>query len=110
MVIWACMLAASTARYACYHILRLAASTCVISCFLFFFFFQAEDGIRDIGVTGVQTCALPIFWDAAGKEVLSQSVDTDFDDYHLPDMVIFQADFAPNQTQTFTVTAGAKRE
>src|SRR5476651_444249 len=28
---------------------------------LVFFFFQAEDGIRDIGVTGVQTCALPIF-------------------------------------------------
>src|SRR3712207_2196743 len=28
---------------------------------LFIFFFQAEDGIRDIGVTGVQTCALPIF-------------------------------------------------
>src|SRR5438445_4104007 len=28
---------------------------------VFFFFFQAEDGIRDIGVTGVQTCALPIF-------------------------------------------------
>src|SRR5476651_2784541 len=25
-----------------------------------FFFFQAEDGIRHIGVTGVQTCALPI--------------------------------------------------
>src|SRR3712207_8421040 len=29
-------------------------------CFCHFFFFQAEDGIRDIGVTGVQTCALPI--------------------------------------------------
>src|SRR3712207_8987 len=28
--------------------------------YTFFFFFQAEDGIRDIGVTGVQTCALPI--------------------------------------------------
>src|SRR5690606_39601801 len=28
--------------------------------FLFFFFFQAEDGIRDFHVTGVQTCALPI--------------------------------------------------
>src|SRR2546427_6750012 len=28
-------------------------------CF-FFFFFQAEDGIRDLTVTGVQTCALPI--------------------------------------------------
>src|SRR6266508_3935185 len=27
----------------------------------FFFFFQAEDGIRDGHVTGVQTCALPIF-------------------------------------------------
>src|SRR5439155_18726415 len=27
---------------------------------LFFFFFQAEDGIRDGHVTGVQTCALPI--------------------------------------------------
>src|SRR5687768_18561290 len=28
--------------------------------FYFFFFFQAEDGIRDVAVTGVQTCALPI--------------------------------------------------
>src|SRR5205809_7230465 len=27
---------------------------------LIFFFFQAEDGIRDVAVTGVQTCALPI--------------------------------------------------
>src|SRR5207253_7866253 len=33
-----------------------------------FFFFQAEDGIRDGHVTGVQTCALPI-WDAAGGEL-----------------------------------------
>src|SRR5256884_1605858 len=32
-----------------------------------FFFFQAEDGIRDVAVTGVQTCALPISpSDAAG--------------------------------------------
>src|SRR5437879_10927142 len=29
--------------------------------FFIFFFFQAEDGIRDTSVTGVQTCALPIF-------------------------------------------------
>src|SRR5687768_18594379 len=28
--------------------------------YLLFFFFQAEDGIRDVAVTGVQTCALPI--------------------------------------------------
>src|SRR5437762_4031054 len=32
---------------------------CCISS-IFFFFFQAEDGIRDTSVTGVQTCALPI--------------------------------------------------
>src|SRR2546430_13150110 len=29
--------------------------------FAVFFFFQAEDGIRDLTVTGVQTCALPIY-------------------------------------------------
>src|SRR2546430_7687632 len=33
-----------------YHIVNIAC----------FFFFQAEDGIRDLTVTGVQTCALPI--------------------------------------------------
>src|SRR5260370_24228591 len=39
-----------------------------MSCFMsFFFFFQAEDGIRDSSVTGVQTCALPIYaFDPAG--------------------------------------------
>src|SRR2546430_13218015 len=31
-----------------------------IACRSYFFFFQAEDGIRDLTVTGVQTCALPI--------------------------------------------------
>src|SRR2546430_5716875 len=36
--------------------------SCNIVCF---FFFQAEDGIRDLTVTGVQTCALPISPDAA---------------------------------------------
>src|SRR5256884_3333039 len=29
-------------------------------CYMYFFFFQAEDGIRDVAVTGVQTCALPV--------------------------------------------------
>ena len=33
-----------------------------------FFFFQAEDGIRDHCVTGVQTCALPI-WSNVGRDV-----------------------------------------
>src|SRR5438067_689300 len=37
----------------CGHFLQVALT-------LIFFFFQAEDGIRDRNVTGVQTCALPI--------------------------------------------------
>src|SRR3712207_7784655 len=41
---------------------------------LYFFFFQAEDGIRDIGVTGVQTCALPICF--AGPKGLPADVAT----------------------------------
>src|SRR5262249_59296305 len=43
-----CVLSGSS----CLHIV------CEFRCF--FFFFQAEDGIRDWSVTGVQTCALPI--------------------------------------------------
>src|SRR3712207_8567077 len=39
-----------------------------------FFFFQAEDGIRDIGVTGVQTCALPISLGEALAEGLEQAL------------------------------------
>src|SRR5690606_425659 len=38
----------------------LLHSSAVVFLFLFFFF-QAEDGIRDFHVTGVQTCALPIY-------------------------------------------------
>src|SRR5207248_8858707 len=37
--------------------------------FFFFFFFQAEDGIRDRTVTGVQTCALPIFLDLRSADL-----------------------------------------
>src|SRR5690349_23554459 len=40
------------------HSLQITSSCSYI---VFFFFFQAEDGIRDLYVTGVQTCALPIF-------------------------------------------------
>src|SRR5256885_7096188 len=35
----------------------------------YFFFFQAEDGIRDYKVTGVQTCALPIWRDYEGHQI-----------------------------------------
>src|SRR5436309_9905746 len=44
-------------------------------CFvLFFFFFQAEDGIRDFHVTGVQTCALPISDPAAQRGLPAELV------------------------------------
>src|SRR5690606_40519885 len=36
-----------------------------------YFFFQAEDGIRDFHVTGVQTCALPIWGPATGPVLFS---------------------------------------
>src|SRR3712207_5030708 len=53
-----------------------------IEVFGFFFFFQAEDGIRDIGVTGVQTCALPILslpphlTAATGMDAISHCIET----------------------------------
>jgi len=48
--------------------------------------------------------------DAAGKELVAQAVDTDWDDYHKPDLLIFQADFSPGETKTFTVAAGKAQE
>src|SRR3989442_9203065 len=39
-----------------------SALSCSLWSPVVFFFFQAEDGIRDADVTGVQTCALPICW------------------------------------------------
>src|SRR6266436_193732 len=44
---------------------------------VFVFFFQAEDGIRDVAVTGVQTCALPI---SAAKRL---GVERAYDDYRM---------------------------
>jgi len=48
--------------------------------------------------------------DSSGKELLAQAVDTDYDELHKPDIVIFQADFKPNETRTFVVSAGKKHE
>src|SRR3989440_1225927 len=45
------------------YMLLLHLSVCGV-----FFFFQAEDGIRDLIVTGVQTCALPIYRGFRGSE------------------------------------------
>src|SRR5437867_5000279 len=41
---------------------------------LYFFFFQAEDGIRDRTVTGVQTCALPISALTVGERAAAAAV------------------------------------
>src|SRR5437868_14745624 len=46
-----------------------------------FFFFQAEDGIRDRNVTGVQTCALPISCSYSREKLhVLTSIDTDKSD------------------------------
>src|SRR2546429_5800033 len=42
------------------------------------FFFQAEDGIRDVAVTGVQTCALPIYLTLTNSGVLTVNNNSDF--------------------------------
>src|SRR5438874_5624137 len=47
-----------------------------VSMLFFFFFFQAEDGIRDLYVTGVQTCALPILPSPFGHEFCGVDVAT----------------------------------
>src|SRR5256884_3993148 len=50
----------------------------------YFFFFQAEDGIRDVAVTGVQTCALPI-WKAFQILLVWQHGDVrDAEEIHVP--------------------------
>src|SRR5437667_1344298 len=49
---------------------------CLCRCF---FFFQAEDGIRDRDVTGVQTCALPIFEVPLGSRYVQKEIDVAFE-------------------------------
>ncbi len=48
--------------------------------------------------------------DSSGKELLTQAVDTDLDELHKPDIVIFQSDFGPSESKTFTVSAGGRVE
>src|SRR5206468_6330177 len=65
----------------------------------FFFFFQAEDGIRDLIVTGVQTCALPIsaggsaeLRDRDGGRVARQHGFRPAQQTQLPEEVAFERD------------------
>src|SRR2546430_9803630 len=48
------------------------------SVLIVFFFFQAEDGIRDLTVTGVQTCALPIFGHLAAPSAVKNGASLVF--------------------------------
>src|SRR5690349_6628356 len=66
-----------------------------------------ELSAKDLAPLGESDLAKVHVSDAAGKELLAQAVDTDFDELHKPDIVIFQSDFAPGETKTFKVTAGA---
>src|SRR5262249_58402675 len=70
---------------------------------VFFFFFQAEDGIRDWSVTGVQTCALPISL-AAFASRSSTSLQAGQTGLRTLRLV---ATHAPHQLQSGVVWAGA---
>ena len=65
-----------------------------------------ELSAKDLAALGEKDLAKIHIKDATGKELLCQTVDTDGD--YTPDQVIFQADFAAGQTQTFTVIVGDK--
>src|SRR2546430_8786413 len=57
---------------------KLVSFTCLVM-WRVYFFFQAEDGIRDLTVTGVQTCALPISEEARSlKKTNPEMVVTPF--------------------------------
>src|SRR6266481_8980746 len=53
---------------------------------MFFFFFQAEDGIRDGTVTGVQTCALPIYDESVAAALAGALGSAVFRPYHSTDV------------------------
>src|SRR5436190_22737288 len=78
---------------------------CMFFCLLFFFFFQAEDGIRDHCVTGVQTCALPI--SARGCWSRSLSTWPDPSCASLRKRSIWSERSAPNTSNIVFAAAGA---
>src|SRR5256884_4650575 len=78
MLAWQCRLGVTMGPRLRLHILPIAP---LLRWSSMFFFFQAEDGIRDVAVTGVQTCALPISSheqpEKEGERIrLHQSVET----------------------------------
>src|SRR2546430_7297608 len=72
----------------------------------FFFFFQAEDGIRDLTVTGVQTCALPIF--TATRDGATWRLDGEKPSVpagHVADQVLVPASTGDGELGVFLVDA-----
>lgn len=69
-----------------------------------------ELSARDLTPLGAKDLRTIHVQDAAGKEILCQAVDTDYDEYRNPDQVIFQADLGPGETKIFKVSAGRKQE
>src|SRR5467141_3046558 len=76
---------------------------------LFFFFFQAEDGIRDASVTGVQTCALPI-WGAGRPEAtaaIERAVDLFATEIGMDPAEVRRINLVPADRFPFTSPSGA---
>src|SRR2546429_5373933 len=79
------------------------------------FFYQAEDGIRDVAVTGVQTCALPIWArayfdlkdDAHGCALIVEALDGTRSDVEFRNQVSF---YAPRCSATLTSAPAASPE
>ena len=65
-----------------------------------------ELSAQDLAPLGEKDLARIHVKDAGGKELLCQAVDTDGD--YTPDLVIFQSDFAPGESKTFTASTGNK--
>src|SRR5256886_8533263 len=77
-----------------------------------FFFFQAEDGIRDLTVTGVQTCALPICDPQRRTARQAQRVgrfDADVDAPAPPDDEAGRVALTRTASATTTAPPGARR-
>ena len=68
-----------------------------------------ELSAKDLAPLNAKTLETLHVMDSSGKEVLCQAVDTDFDEFHTRDTLIFQADFAAGETKTFTVSSGKKQ-
>jgi hypothetical protein len=68
-----------------------------------------ELSAKDLSALGANDLVKIHVADAMGKELLTQAVDSDFDELHRPDTVIFQADFAAGETKKFTASVGSKQ-